>query len=124
MRHAASVPAFHRGSRTEEKSRETTTSTSPSSVYRPGPYDEVLRPCERCHVRERRLDETVGRVAQEVPVQAGVSGGDAFRGVTHLGGVFSQVVGGVQVEVSDVPEPAWREVSTANDKKGQGLFFV
>lgn len=76
-------------------------------MYRPSPYDEVPWPCERRHVTECWLDEAVGRVAQEVPIQAGASDGDAFGGEANLGGVWGQVVGGVKVEVCDVPEPAW-----------------
>lgn len=76
-------------------------------MYQPGPYDEVLWLCERCHVTERWLDEAVGRVTQEVPVQAGAGDGDAFGREANLGGVWGQAVGGIKVEVCDVPEPAW-----------------
>jgi len=76
--------------------------------YRPGPDDEVLGPCERRHVGEGRLDERVGSVAQEVPEEAGVGRGLSPGGGAHLGGVRARLVGRVQVEVRDVPEPAWK----------------
>lgn len=79
------------------------------SARSPGPYDEVLRLRERRHVTERWPDQAVGRVTQEVSKQAGVGRWGPFRGETHLGRVWDQVVGGVQVEVCDVPEPAWTE---------------
>lgn len=66
------------------------------------------------HVSERRLDEAVRRVAQEVPKHAGVSDGDSFGGEADLGGVWGLVVGGVQVEVRDVPEPGWRHGGDVN----------
>lgn len=78
----------------------------PPSLYWPGPYDEVLRLCERCHVSERWLDEAVGRVTQEVPKHTGSGGRGSFGGEANLGGIWCQVVGGVQVEVGDMPEPA------------------
>ncbi len=67
---------------------------------------------------EGRLDEAVGRVTQEVPVQPGVGGRDPFGGEANLGGVRGQVVGGVQVEVCDVPEPAWIDGGKVNKRKG------
>lgn len=88
-------------------------------MHRPGPYDEVLRLRERRHVTERWLDEAVGRVAQEVPVQASLGDGDSFGGEAHLGGVWGQVVGGIEVEVCDVPEPAWID---GGEKKRNGLI--
>lgn len=81
--------------------------SKPSSVHWPGPYDEVLRLRERGQVSEGRLDEAVGGVAQEVSEHPCVGGGGSFGGETHLGGVLGLVVGRVQVEVGDVPEPAW-----------------
>lgn len=60
------------------------------------------------HVAERRLDEAVGRVAQEVAELARCSDGNSFGGGADLGGLGRLPVGGVQVEVGDVPEPAWR----------------
>lgn len=39
-----------------------------------------------------------------------MGGGESFGGETNLGGVPGLVVGRVQVEVSDVPEPAWKRV--------------
>lgn len=58
---------------------------------------------------EGRLDEAVRRVTQEVPEQAGAGDGNSFGREANLGGVRGQAVGGVQVEVGDVPEPAWRD---------------
>lgn len=78
-------------------------------MYWPGPYDEILGLCERCHVTERWLDEAVGWVTQEVPVQAGLGDGDSSGREANLGGVWGQVVGGIKVEVRDVPEPAWKK---------------
>lgn len=68
------------------------------------------------HVSERRLDEAVRRVAQEVPKHAGLSDGNSFGGEADLGGVWGLVVGGVQVEVCDVPEPGWRHGGGVNTR--------
>lgn len=46
-----------------------------------------------------------------------MGGGGSFGGEADLGGVWGQVVGGVQVEVSDVPEPAWTDGGKVNEKK-------
>lgn len=78
-----------------------------SVSYQPGPDDEILWLCERCHVSKGRLDEAVGRVTQEVPENAGLGDRVAVGGQTDLGGVRGHVVGGIEVEVCDVPEPAW-----------------
>lgn len=74
---------------------------------------------------EGRLDEAVGRVTQEVPEQAGVGGGRPLRGEAHLGGVGGQVVGWVQVEVRDVPEPAWMDGENMGREENikYGLLF-
>lgn len=80
--------------------------------YWPGPYDEVLGLCERCHVSKGWLDQTVGGVTQEVAIDPGVGGRNPFGGEANLGGVWSQVVCGIQVEVCDVPEPAWRQTGS------------
>lgn len=60
------------------------------------------------HVTEGRLDEGVWRVAQKVPKHACLSDGNSFGGEADLGGVWGLAVGGIQVEVCDVPEPGWR----------------
>lgn len=67
---------------------------------------------------EGRLDEAVGRVTQEVPVQAGMGRWSSFGGEANLGRIRGQVVGGVQVEVSDVPEPAWIDGGMVKNDKG------
>lgn len=41
---------------------------------------------------------------------------DSFGGEAHLGGVRGQVIGGVQMEVCDVPEPAWMDRGTDNKR--------
>lgn len=61
------------------------------------------------HVTEGRLDEAVRRVAQEVPKHACMSDRNSLGGEADLRGVWGLVVGGVQVEVCDVPEPGWRQ---------------
>lgn len=77
--------------------------------YQPGPDDEILWLCERCHVNKGRLDEAVGRVTQEVPENACLGDRVALGGQADLGGVRGHVVGGIEVEVCDVPEPAWTQ---------------
>lgn len=70
--------------------------------------------CERRHVSQRWLDQAVRRVAQEVPEQAGLGDRDTFWGEADLGGVGGRVVGGVKVEVCNVPEPACRDREKVN----------
>lgn len=90
---------------------------SPSSEYQPSPNDEILWLCERCHVSEGGLNEAERWVAQEVSIQAGIGGRNSFGGITNLLGVWGQVVGGVQVEVCDVPKPPWTDEVMVNDQK-------
>lgn len=88
-------------------------------MYRTRPYDEVLRLSERRQVGEGGPDEAVGRVAEVVAVQAGVADGDSFGGEADLAGFCGLVVGGVQVEVGDVPEPACRNVGELMEEDGR-----
>lgn len=55
---------------------------------------------------EGGLDEAVGRVTQEVSEHTSLGGRGSFGGEANLGGIWCQVVGGVQVKVGDVPESA------------------
>lgn len=75
----------------------------------PRPDKEVQRLREWCHVSQSWLDEAVRRVAQKVPEHARLGDGDSFGGEADLGGVSGHVVGGVKVEVRNLPEPACRK---------------